>query len=1045
MQFVKNGPDVPERLLQAHEEGRVVFFCGAGISRPAGLPDFAGLVCKLYANLDVEPDSEQRMAIDTERFDIAIGLLENRIVGGREKARSELANILTPDPNAPGRTDTHRALLTLSRTRKGETRIVTTNFDRLFEEAITEEAIDVKSFQVPLLPVPKSRWDGIVYLHGRLSAAPSVQELDRLVVSSGDFGLAYLTERWAGRFVTELFRNYTVCFVGYSLDDPVLRYMTDALAADRMLGESPLEMFAFGSHSKGKKADRAGEWRAKNVTPILYQECNHHWYFHETLREWADTYRDGVDGKELIVTQFAGAHPLESTQEDGFVGRVLWALSDPSGLPAKRFADHNPVPSLEWLDPLSDNRYRHTDLNRFGVPPLAKEDNELAFSLIHRPSPYGLAPRMALVDKGVVGSEWDAVMRHLARWLLRHLDDPNLLLWLARRGGRLHREFIGLVERRLEELHKIESNGNMEELRRIRNDAPRVVPRPAMRMLWRLLLAGRIKSLASPSVFTDWKRRFGDGLTVELRLALRDLLTPRIVVGQPIRRDGKDPDESEPIENLVSARIVLSSQDVLSELGSLRESPGWRDALPGLLDDFDALLCDAMDLLRDFGQANEKHDPSYIDRPSIEDHQQNQELFRDWAALIELTRDAWTATAEVAPERARVKAQAWHLARYPVFRRLAFFAAAHPDVISPRRALGWLLADDGWWLWSRNTRRESTRLLVALTRSLDGGQLNELEQAVLAGPPRTMYERNLGIEDWTDFADQEVWWRLAKMSETDALLSGGAKEKFDELTKRHPEWRLQTEDQGEFSFWISDDNEFPAIVATPGRRRDLVEWLKQHSKDGGWGNDSWRQRCKDDFSTTACALCALAQNGRWPADRWIEALHAWLEELEEEPFMIERRWRRMAPVLANAPDGVFQSIAPGVGHCLKSVAKIPDLDDAQFLNLCRRVLTLECQDDADGGIDDPVTRAINHPIGDVTEALLHWWARSRLEDGQRLPDELRPIFTRICDTQIGKFRHGRVLMAFRVITLFRVDHEWTVRHLLPLFDWQRDEVEARAN
>ena len=44
MQFVTNGPDIPDELLQAHEEGRVVFFCGAGISYPAGLPGFKGLV-----------------------------------------------------------------------------------------------------------------------------------------------------------------------------------------------------------------------------------------------------------------------------------------------------------------------------------------------------------------------------------------------------------------------------------------------------------------------------------------------------------------------------------------------------------------------------------------------------------------------------------------------------------------------------------------------------------------------------------------------------------------------------------------------------------------------------------------------------------------------------------------------------------------------------------------------------------------------------------------------------------------------------------------
>ena len=55
MQFVKDGPDIPEHLLEAHEDGHVVFFCGAGISYPAGLPGFEGLVKKLYARLGVIP------------------------------------------------------------------------------------------------------------------------------------------------------------------------------------------------------------------------------------------------------------------------------------------------------------------------------------------------------------------------------------------------------------------------------------------------------------------------------------------------------------------------------------------------------------------------------------------------------------------------------------------------------------------------------------------------------------------------------------------------------------------------------------------------------------------------------------------------------------------------------------------------------------------------------------------------------------------------------------------------------------------------------
>lgn len=51
MQFITHGPDIPDELLQAHEEGRVVFFCGAGISYPA---DFARLQGFGESDLPVE-------------------------------------------------------------------------------------------------------------------------------------------------------------------------------------------------------------------------------------------------------------------------------------------------------------------------------------------------------------------------------------------------------------------------------------------------------------------------------------------------------------------------------------------------------------------------------------------------------------------------------------------------------------------------------------------------------------------------------------------------------------------------------------------------------------------------------------------------------------------------------------------------------------------------------------------------------------------------------------------------------------------------------
>ena len=1039
MQFIANGPDIPERLLQAHEDGRVVFFCGAGVSYPARLPGFAELVKKAYTNLAVTPNAVQQAAIKAGHFDTAIGLLEDDIVGGREAVRRALANILTPDLSAPTATATHEALVMLGKCRNGQTRLITTNFDRLFEEVITAKSLPIEAFKAPLLPVPKNRWDGLVYLHGLLGSAPTASELDRLVVSSGDFGLAYLTERWAARFVSELFRCYTVCFVGYSINDPVLRYMMDALAADRLLGESHPEMFAFGSYSKGKEEERANEWRAKNVTPILYREHNRHAYLHKTLRAWAETYRDGVRGKERIVVECAIARPLASTKQDYFIPRMLWALSDPGGLPAKRFAELDPVPSLDWLAPLSEERYGHADLDRFGVPPKTPADDKLAFSLTRRPSPYPLAPSMCVVDAGARGGRWDKVMEHLARWMIRHLDDPALLLWLVKRGGQLHDDLVWRIEHRLDDLAKLEREGNIAELARIRANAPKAIPGPLMRTLWRLLLTGRVKSWLRDFDLYRWRDRFRrDGLTATLRLELREMLTPRVSLREPFRWPAEDSESREPkrIKELAEWEIVLSTDDVQSSLADLPKDERWAAALPNLLSDFSALLLDALDLMRELGSAEDKSDMSYMHQPSISKHPQNRG-FHEWTALIDLTRDAWLVIAEQSPERAALVAHSWWHAPYPLFRRLAFFAAAQVSVIPYRQALNWLLADDHWWLWSVETEREAIRLLVALAPHLDETMLRELEQAVLAGPPREMFKDDIEPERWTRIVEYEIWLRLAKIDEAGAALSADGNERLQGLSAQYPEWKLAVDQRDEFPYWMGDGDEWRKFLATPRHRRELIEWLRQHPSTDYRQEDDWRQRCRDNFATTACALCALAGEDVWPTDRWLQALQAWSEEK-----LLKHSWRHMAPILATAPDKVLQTLAHGVSCWLQAIAKTCEGHGTLFFALSRRILALDHQDGVH--TDDPVMRAINHPVGHVTEALLRWWYRRSLEDGQGLPEELKPTFTELCDTGIDKFRHGRVLLAAHVIALFRVDQEWTRRHLLPFFDWQRSEAEARA-
>lgn len=359
-------------------------------------------------------------------------------------------------------------------------------------------------------------------------------------------------------------------------------------------------------------------------------------------------------------------------------------------------------------------------------------------------------------------------------------------------------------------------------------------------------------------------------------------------------------------------------------------------------------------------------------------------------------------------------------------------------MISRREALDWLLADGHWWLWSVETEREALRLLVTLSPKLDAPEMAELEQVILEGPPHEMYKEGFDPQERQRIVDREVWLRLAKSQAAGAAFGQAAKSKLDQLTKMYPRWQLAEDERDEFPFWMGEDGGWRKFIVAPRRRRELLDWLKQNASPDHWQEDDWRQRCRDDFPTTACALCALVQESQWPVERWREALQAWAEDK-----LLKRSWRHMAQVILQAPRGVIDALSYNVGWWLQAQAKSFTGQEERFFALIHRILELETQEGM-GADDDPVFRAINDPVGHVTQALFHWWYRQEPKDAQGLKDEIKALFTELCDTRIQKFRHGRVLMAAHAIALFRVDEEWARVYLLPLFDWRRSEGEARA-
>lgn len=536
--FISNGPEIPERLLEQHEDGKVVFFCGAGISAPAGLPNFKGLVSDIYKILNTKKIDLEVLTFKNDQFDSTLDLLERRHVQGRYGVRRALMQALAPIHSKRHAYRTHKALLHLASDSTGNTKIVTTNYDHIFERSMKSLKLNVESYSAPFLPIPKpSKWNGVVYLHGLLPKKDDETSLNRLVLTSGDFGLAYLTERWAARFVSELFRNYTICFVGYGINDPVLRYMMDALAADELQGVPREESFAFASYKSGDQHTAENEWKAKGVTPLLYEvtpEDSGHLALHDTLNEWAKTYRDGAQGKEMIITKHASSAPLTDSKTDYAVGRVLWALTD--DLAAKHFSEMNPVPPFDWIDALANKQFHHEDLNRFGVTPNKQVDEKLEFSVIDRPTPYANSPNMNFVGMGPTDVAWDPVMLHLSNWLLRHLNNKKLILWISSRGGQLHERFNVMVRQRIKEFDRLKKSKNKKEIEETLKESPDAIPDGVLRRIWDLILAGRLKSNKRRIDFYGWADRLSEsGITPEMRAELRDMLRPCIVLRKPIK------------------------------------------------------------------------------------------------------------------------------------------------------------------------------------------------------------------------------------------------------------------------------------------------------------------------------------------------------------------------------------------------------------------------------------------------------------------------------------------------------------------------------
>ncbi len=306
--------DLPESLIGAQRSGTLVVFVGSGVSigPPSNLPDFKQLTAQVAGGALAPEDGE----------------LPDRFLGRLERKQGiqvhlRILNIINAPNSKP--TPLHKSLLSLFRT-PDVVRVVTTNFDRhLSTVAKKLFQNDVEIYCAPALPLGRE-FNGIIYLHGSVDKGQ-----ESLVATDSDFGRAYLTDGWATRFLCEMFAKYTVLFVGYSHDDPVMRYLARGIVSETR--------YAFTEYGQDE------HWRFLGITPVTYQlkdEPNRHSALGEAVITWVKRAKMGALGDEREIREIVKSNPPLEKETADYIEDALKDL-----VKLRFFTRH--ARTLEWL------------------------------------------------------------------------------------------------------------------------------------------------------------------------------------------------------------------------------------------------------------------------------------------------------------------------------------------------------------------------------------------------------------------------------------------------------------------------------------------------------------------------------------------------------------------------------------------------------------------------------------------------------------------------------------------------------------------------
>lgn len=970
LRFSDRGPEFPSALVDALIAGDVVFLCGSGISAPQ-LPDFKRLVDQTYERLGIEMDASEKHSYDNLRFEEVLGALQRRLADQTAMVRTVSSQLVLP---SHPRFEQHRTVLRLSRDRSNRVLVVTTNFDTLLEHAL-EQSVSVigqQSFAGQSLPSPGSPdFSGIIHIHGRLADLQLDLEATPLVLTSADYGDAYMRSGWASRFLFDLARCKTIVLLGYSATDAPVRYFLNVLEADRARFPDLRPVYAFDAY-EANPVDAEKGWGTLAVTPLPYCKRNSI----TNSPDHSPLWRDLQHLADIIE------HPKRSREER--LKKIL--VGDSSALTDQQLRE------LSWL---------FTDCS--DLWPIAVDTiNDANWFRVFQNNELWSAQDASMVVSAWIGRnfedprrittalEWQLI---LGNNLFSRLDQllfqtpPESPTWLRIWRILLGSDWIGDFDETAQLLSQKLASGLILE-KDLRQSVELLAPRLIAERPWQFGNKG-------------WGENKGvvDAVAVAPRLSDLAKLDLRVV------------NEYGATEIIKALSRVDSHVVRILELSS--------EALHSLLHQ-----------AAELEMIDDDYDTSDYNVPSIEDHDQN-EYNNGLILLVRAIVNAFPKAIISDRDRARALAVQWQTWPGRLGARLLLHVVRNTSAFSADEALQLLLSFEDIKFWE--IRREVALLLRDRAAGATPALREAIETRILTTGSAfyTRYPLEDGQVDWRLPArDSEVWLRLKMLDAADVLSEVGRIE-LEAIIERRQYLDRTVADQDFFTSYIGNvqavpDNSSPIFEAAPDDRLMVATQLDQRSElDQRMG---WRSYCHSNPKGAFEAL-ETAEPTAPNITMWGDLLGALTVRPTEKDALL--RDQLAADALLHLEKIEMQTLQPITGKIVDLLMFGPRPLIANLENWCDRLWSLLLLVDYEIDFQkDIYEAAINRSEGRLVHVLLTELDHTRKSEGKHEARQLARL-AMIAGNNSQSGIMGQAVLIHEFAFMINADKMLVEKHLVP--------------